>query len=128
MTKKEQFITEINNLIKEALDCSEMIFSGLTHDANDYFETLKSNKEQIELTKNGSKILKYMQEYKDKYKNIFKSSDIAEGLFTSSRSVSGSMRKLVSEGLVEKIGGEPVTYKITESGMSINIDTINIKD
>lgn len=33
-----------------------------------------------------------------------------------SRSVSGSMKKLITEGFVEKIGSDPVAYAITEKG------------
>ena len=48
--------------------------------------------------------------------------DIAEGLFVSSRTVSGAMRKLVTDGYVEKVGQEPVVYAITEKGKNIEIN------
>ena len=37
----------------------------------------------------------------------------------SARSVSGSMRKLVTEQYVEKAGTNPVTYKLTENGEAL---------
>ena len=61
-----------------------------------------------------------MQEHPDT--NTWKSKDIAEGLFISSRSVSGSIRKLVNDGFVEKVGQDPTIYSITEQGKNIKID------
>ena len=54
--------------------------------------------------------------------NLLKARDIAEGLFVSSRTVSGSMRKLVADGFVEKVGQDPAIYTITEKGKNYNID------
>ena len=50
-----------------------------------------------------------------------KARDIAEGLFISSKTVAGAMRKLVSDGFVEKIGDSPSIYEITEKGKTIEI-------
>lgn len=112
MTNKDLFIYEVTNLI---------IKSGatLSEGGQAYFEALKtqtSAKEKVELTENGAKILAYMQNNRDSYNNIFKSRDIAEGLFVSSRSVSSSMKKLITEGFVEKIGTDPVVYGLTDKG------------
>ena len=43
-------------------------------------------------------------------------------MFISSRTVSGSIRKLVNDGFVEKVGQDPVIYSITEQGKNIKID------
>jgi Mn-dependent DtxR family transcriptional regulator len=51
-----------------------------------------------------------------------KAKAIAEAMFISSRSVSGAMRKLVTDGFVEKIGEDPIIYCITEKGRNIEID------
>ena len=53
---------------------------------------------------------------------IAKAKDIGEGLFISSRKVSGSIRKLVTEGYVENIGQDPVVYELTEKGRTANIN------
>ena len=53
---------------------------------------------------------------------MWKSKDIAEGLFISSRAVSGAMRKLVTDGFVEKVGQDPVIYALTEQGKNIEIE------
>lgn len=111
MNKKEMFIKEIEDLKLE-----------LSKEAMEYFETLKSSKTKEGLTENGKKILKYMQEKNENCNNIFNSKNIADGLNISARSVSGSMRKLISEEYVEKISSNPVTYKITDLGKKYNID------
>ena len=51
-----------------------------------------------------------------------KAKEIAEGMFISSRAVSGAMRKLVTDGFVEKVGQDPVIYSITEKGKNIKIE------
>lgn len=77
-------------------------------------------KEKPMFTENGKLILKYMQENLDK--ELLKSKDIAEGLFISSRTVSGAIRKLVSDGFVEKVAADPAIYSITEKGKNIEIN------
>ena len=77
-----------------------------------------SKKEKPLLSDNGKLILKFMQTTMEKGK----AKDIAEAMFISSRSVSGAMRKLVTDGFVEKIGEDPIIYCITEKGRNIEID------
>lgn len=111
MTNKELFIADIKALLEKGFEFSE--------GGKAYFEALQTEAPaRPELTENGAKILKYMQENCDIYNNIFKSKEIAEGLFVSSRSVSGSMKKLVTEGFIKKIGDDPVVYAITDKGRS----------
>lgn len=74
------------------------------------------------MTENGVKILKIMQDNFEKYINIFTSKNIGEILFMSPRSVSGSMKKLITDGLVEKIGSNPVSYGLTELGKNYQFD------
>ena len=91
--EKELLTEEISELIK----CEPDLLSA---EALAYFEVLKTEptKKSVEITENGAKILKFMQENWEKHNNIFKATTIAEGLFTNGKSVSGSMRKLVSDG------------------------------
>lgn len=118
MTKKECFLNEVLALTGDA---PEKVF---TSDALDYWNGLNSTgaNEKTKFTKIGSAVLKYMQANKDNYNNIFKSREIGEGLGIASRSVSGSMKKLVTDGYVEKIGSDPVIYSITSLGMETNPD------
>ena len=53
---------------------------------------------------------------------MFKARDIANDLGISSRGVSGSLRKLVTDGFCEKIGSSPAVYVITEKGKEYKID------
>jgi DNA-binding MarR family transcriptional regulator len=123
MTKKEAFIKMVEELLNP-LDITEISKDETTKMALEYFDELKNNKtkDKVELTENGIKILAFMQNNYEKYNNIFKSKEIGEGLFVSSRSVSGSMKKLVTEGFVEKIGSDPVAYSITDKGKSKDLN------
>jgi predicted transcriptional regulator len=53
---------------------------------------------------------------------MLKARDVAEGLFISSRAVSGSLRKLVNDGFCEKVGQDPVVYALTDKGRNYKID------
>ena len=90
------------------------------------FEAFKtsvdSKSDKPKFTDNGKLILQYMRDNADATQNMFKAREIAEGIFISSKSVSGSMRKLVNDGFVEKIGQDPIIYAITEAGMQVEID------
>lgn len=106
---KKDFIDFVNALMAAAPDVA------MSDGARAYFEALNSEKtsEKPEITENGKMVLKYLQ---DVPTAPYKSRDIAEGLFVSSRTVSGTIRKLVADGFVEKIGEDPAIYTITEKG------------
>ena len=118
MTNKEAFIKIVEEEIFNHDDIYVEQYEEEFNQALSYFNELKNSKtkELPLITEKGKQILTFMIENKDKYNNIFKAKDIAEGLFISGHSVSGSMRKLVSAGFVEKIGQSPVTYSLTENG------------
>jgi predicted transcriptional regulator len=65
--------------------------------------------------------MKYLQELPADTP-MMKAKEIAEGMFISSRTVSGAMRKLVTDGFVEKVGQDPVMYILTEKGKNFNIE------
>ena len=126
MTKKEAFIKMVESLI-DPLDINELKEDDETKMAIEFFQELKENKASTpkpEITENGAKILAYMQENYQKYNNVFKAKEIGEGLFVSSRSVSGSMKKLITEGFVEIIGSDPVAYSITDKGKDKDLSNI----
>lgn len=85
------------------------------------FEILEaqSDPSKPEITEAGLSILEYMQSVDAK--NL-KAKDIAEGMDISSRKVSGSIRKLVTDGFVEKFGKTPVIYSLTEKGKNFDIE------
>ena len=115
MTIKDKFIEEINT----AIDEGKIV---LSEEANQYLTSLQQVIEKPKFTENGKKILVYMQDnYKDN-NNIFNAKGIGEGLFLSSRGVSGALRKLVTDGYVEKMGTSPVCYSLTQQGIEENIE------
>lgn len=110
MTKDlEKFIAEIEEIFRETA-------KTLSDESKKYLLSLKE-KEDNNLTKNGAAILRWMQENTTKYLNLFTAKVIGEALFMNSKSVSGSMRKLVADGYVKKEGTNPVTYSLTENGI-----------
>lgn len=118
MSKKRQFISLVEKLFEDS-DLYEYQSETLNvEDAIAYFTGFKETKEVEKplFTENGKNILVYMQKNKEEKNNLFKASDIGEGLFVSSRSVSGAIRKLVTDGYVEKIGETPITYTLTKQG------------
>ena len=116
MSKKDEFIKYIEMAI-------EAYPTPMNEEAKIYWEAFKGKVEEDKpiLTDNGKLILKYLQELPDN-SSAMKAKDIAEGMFASSRTVSGAMRKLVSDGFVEKVGQDPVMYSLTEKGKNIKIE------
>jgi DNA-binding MarR family transcriptional regulator len=115
MSKKQEFIKFVEMAI-------EAYPQEMNDEARIYWEAFKG-KEEVEkpmFTDNGKLILKYLQENKDT--EAWKARDIAEGLFIGSRAVSGAMRKLCTDGYVEKIAQDPVVYALTENGKNIVIE------
>ena len=114
MTNKEIFIKEVEDTIR---DCPDFF----SIEALEYFNQLKATpeKEKAPFTENGAKVLIWMQENYESYNNILKAKEIGDGLFCSSRTVSGAMRKLITDGYVSKTEGTPTCYSLTELGMSV---------
>ena len=114
MSKKAEFVEFVENLMTEThTEMSEGVqlywdaFRGTTSDERPMF------------TENGKLILQFMKD--NQSVPMWKSKDIAEGLFISSRAVSGAMRKLVTDEFVEKVGQDPVIYTLTQKGKEIEI-------
>ena len=117
MTNKELFITELEAYISHE---TTIPFSD---GAWEYFQSLKNTpeKEKPPFTENGAKVLIWMQENYESYNNILKAKEIGEGLFCSSRTVSGAIRKLIADGYVSKTAGTPVCYSLTEAGKAVEV-------
>lgn len=120
MSKKNKFIEEIKNKIASSGKDSKQFFTS--EDALDYWNSLQlsGDNEKPRFTDNGKLVLSYMQEHKEDFNNLFKAKDIGEGLSISSRTASGALRKLVSDGYVERMGESPVVYSLTKEGIEIN--------
>ena len=120
MSKKQKFIEMVDSLLANST------LGTIDEEALEYFNILKAadiNEDKPKFTENGKLVLRYMQENKDLRNNIFNAKEIGEGLGVSSRTASGAMRKLVTDGYVEKIGaGNPVVYSLTASGVEVDVD------
>ena len=114
---KQEFLDFLNALMKAAPDVAEEL---MTDNIKVYIDALMDSKnDKPELTDNGKVILDYMQKSDVP---MLKARDVAEGLFISSRAVSGSLRKLVNDGFCEKVGQDPVVYALTDKGRNYKID------
>jgi hypothetical protein len=112
MTNREQFIFEVEQTIK---DCPD--FFSL--EALEYFNELKNGvASRGGLTEAGEKVLLFMLENEKAYSNVFSAKVIGEGLFVHPRSVCGTMRKLITDGYVTKMGQNPVSYSLTDTARS----------
>jgi predicted transcriptional regulator len=114
MTKKQEFINYIENLIKD---------KEMPENVKIYWDTLKSEKVQKDkpmFTDNGKIVLDYMQ--KNAAAGSWSAKSIAEGVLMSGRGVSGTLRKLVTDGFVEKLSEDPIIYALTTKGKEIEIN------
>ncbi len=114
---KQEFLDFLKSLMEAAPDVVE---EKMTDNVKKYIETLSGIKDDKPIiTDNGKVILDYMQKTDVP---MMKAKDIADGLLISSRKVSGSLRKLVTDGFVEKVGQDPVIYALTEKGKNFVIE------
>lgn len=111
MTKQQEFLEFWKTLVSQP---------GIEVPPNvqAYIDALSSvdNIEKPLFTDNGAKILQYLQSAPTA---MYKARDIAENMGVTSKGVSGAMRKLVTDGYVEKVGKDPVVYMITEKGKNV---------
>lgn len=82
-------------------------------------EKFNSSNNSISITENGSLILSFMRMHP---KEAMSAKEIAERIGYTSKSVAGSMRKLISDGLIIKISSNDGNkYQITEEGIKIKL-------
>lgn len=113
---KQEFIDFIDALIAAAPDVAKEL---MTDEVKAYLEALKQTDGDKPLfTDNGKLVLQGMQKLNAEGTTMAKAKDIGDELFISSRTVSGALRKLVTDGFVEKIGQNPTIYCLTEKGKS----------
>ena len=112
---KQEFIDFVNKLMEANPQIT------MSENVKTYWEALSKDeiKQKPDLTDNGKLILKHLQGAEVK---PYKSKEIAEDLFVSARTVSGSIRKLATDGFVEKVGKDPALYIITEKGKAYIIE------
>ena len=112
--RKKVFIETVERLFYNAEDPLD-----IPTDAALFFEDYKKSASTVKaFTEKGIAIIKEMREVND----WISAKSLGERMDISGRSVSGTMRKLVTDGYVEKQAGNPASYKITDKGMTCEFD------
>ena len=118
MSKCKKFLDFFDYLVA---NCKELVI--LPDEVKEYYDILRSQEDKYVdkplLTETGLQILEYLQGSDSK---SLKAKDIADGMGISSRKVSGSIRKLVTDEFVEKFGSNPVIYTLTNKGKNFDIE------
>src|SRR5699024_10548118 len=116
MNKCENFLNYFDWLVA---NCKEPVV--IPDEVKEFYDILRSQQDKhIDkplFTETGLQILEYL---KAQDARSLKAKDIADGMEISSRKVSGSIRKLVTDGFVEKYGANPVVYTLTEKGKNFD--------
>lgn len=114
--KYKRFIEYFDWLVQ---NCKEPV--NLPDEVQDVYNLLREqqNMEKPMFTESGLAILEYLQSCDATSQ---KAKDIADGMIISSRKISGAIRKLVTDGFVDKYGQNPVIYSLTEKGKNFDID------
>ena len=119
MNKCENFLNYFDWLVA---NCKEPVV--IPDEVKEFYDILRSQQDKhIDkplFTETGLQILEYLKAQDVK---SLKAKDIADGMEISSRKVSGSIRKLVIDGFVEKYGANPVVYTLTEKGKNFDIES-----
>ena len=114
---KKEFLDFLNALMEAAPDVAK---EKMTDNVKAYIDTLISSKnDKPEITDSGKIILDYMQKSD---LPMFKAKDIGEKLAISSRGAAATIRKLITDGYVEKFGDEPVVYSLTTLGENFSFN------
>ena len=114
--KYKSFIEYFDWLVQ---NCKEPVnFPDEVQDVYNLFRE-QQNMEKPMFTESGLAILEYLQSCDA---TSWKAKDIADGMIISSRKISGAIRKLVTDGFVDKYGQNPVIYSLTEKGKNFDID------
>ena len=116
MNKYKQFLDYFDWLVK---NCKQPVV--MPDEVQDVYNMLQEQQamEKPMFTESGLSILEYLQTCDAK---SLKARDIADGMVISSRQVSGAIRKLVTDGFVDKYGQNPVIYSLTEKGRNFDIN------
>lgn len=115
MARKDSFI----NYVEKVMEIAKI---EMDEEAKSFWEALKVKEETEKsmFTENGKMVLKFLQDNQDT--ETWKAKDIGEQMGISSRTASGAMRKLITDGYVDKVGKDPVLYVLTENGKNIVIE------
>lgn len=111
---------EFKDFLCRLMEAAPEVVENASQPLKEYIDSLlNETSSNSGLTENGKLILQYLQ---DSEHLTFKAKDIGIGLDIPSRKVSGSMRKLVTDGFVDKIGKDPTIYILTDKGKEFVIE------
>lgn len=124
MSKKDVFIKIVQAEIFDKEEEFAAKYGNEFTEALTYLTALKGavDKEKPAFTDNGKLIITYMQAQRKIGASMFKASELGAGIGITSRTASGAMRKLVTDGYVEKLGENPTIYSLTDKGVNVVID------
>ena len=129
MTAKEKFIKIIQTEIFDRPDIWCENYEEDWEDASSFWEEFKTGKIKNSsiITEKGAAVLRFLQT-QPSTNYAFTAKMIAEELNMNTRSISGTMRKLLNDGYVEKLTTlTPITYQITPAGLAFDLDKIENK-
>ena len=123
MSKRTEFILMMHHAWKDFYRDKDAGIYNLD-EAWGYFEQIESGGDAsptASLTTNGRKILDALKKMPSNNVNMWTAKEIADTYDATSASVSGGMRKLISDGYVEKgnPGAKTIFYKLTAEGLAI---------
>ena len=112
--RKDIFIETVERLFAEKLLENE---NSISPTALEFFEDYKKGKSSNKkiITDKGIKIIRTMQGLDNEWMTA---NAISEYMDLTSKSISGSMKKLVTDGFVDMLKGNPASYKLTEKGLN----------
>lgn len=108
--------------LKEFLESLQEYSKNFNEDQMRFYSTALMVAEQRKLTDKGILILRFMQGNMENYSNLFKAQDIGCFINLAPRSVSGAMKKLITDGYISKQGQNPIYYQLTDLGKTVKLD------
>ena len=119
--RKNIFINTVETLfeIMKDYDGGTIDFT-IPDEAIDFFNDYKKGRssERKEITEKGIAIVLGMRAMGEDWATA---AAIGEQIDMSGKSVSGALKKLITDGYAEKVEGKPAMYRLTEKGMNCEL-------
>lgn len=117
--KAKEFLEDMYETVHAKIGDAEYEEMTTLRTALQFYEDYQNSKPTKKpITDKGIAIILAMREVED----WITAKSLGEQMDISGRSVSGSLKKLVTDGYVDKRAGNPAAYKITEKGMTCNLE------
>lgn len=115
MSKYDRFCSFFDYLVA---NCNEEV--EIPEEVQQVYDSLRGQQEEDKpmFTESGLSIFEYLQSAGG---GSLKAKDIADGMGISSRKVSGAIRKLCTDGFVDKAGKNPTIYSLSDKGKEFDI-------